>query len=163
MMHRSEQGLGLLEVLIALVVLSVGLLGATAMRLQAQAAAQHAEWQYQALLAAQTITQAMRSNPSPMAQGAYTAEHSEATVSLAANHPCHSRACHPTARAEHDVLAWQAQLATQLPDGRGILQMTGPTQRRIVVMWSSPSANAATPCPVPWPTELSCWALEVGL
>lgn len=163
MMHRSEQGLGLLEVLIALVVLSVGLLGATTMSLQAQTAAQHAEWQHRALRAAQTITQAMRSNPSAMTQGAYTAEHSDATVSLTANHPCHSWACHPTARAEHDVLAWQAHLATQLPDGRGILQMTGPTQRRIVVMWSSPSANAVTPCPAPWPTELSCWVQEVGL
>ena len=114
------------------------------MSLQAQTAAQHAEWQHQALRAAQTITQAMRSNPSAMTQGAYTAEHSDATVSLTANHPCHIWACHPTARAEHDVLAWQAHLATQLPDGRGILQMTGPTQRRIVVMWSSPSANAGT-------------------
>jgi type IV pilus assembly protein PilV len=163
MRHQSEQGLGLLEVLIALLVLSVGLMGATSMRLQAQAAAQQAEWQHQALLAAQAITQAMRSNPSAMAQGAYTAEHTDDTLGSAAHHPCHIRACPPTGRAEHDVLAWRAHLAAQLPDGRGILQAIGPTQRRIVVMWSAPSADNATPCPPPWDRQRSCWVLEVGL
>lgn len=163
MKHRTEQGLGLLEVLITLLILSVGLLGASAMRLQAQAAAQDVEWQHQALLAVQAITQAMRSNPSAVAQGAYTAEHTHDTLGPAAHHPCHNRACHPTARAEHDVLAWRAHLATQLPDGQGILQSIGPTKRRIVVMWSSPSTHATSVCPAPWPHVGSCWVLEVEL
>ncbi len=163
MMRRTEQGLGLLEVLIALVVLSVGLMGASAMRLQAQAAAQQAEWQHQALLAAQAITQAMRSNPSAMIQGAYTAENADDSVGSVAHHPCERRACTPSARADHDVLAWRAHLATQLPDGRGVLQSMGPTQRRIVVMWSSPSPQAKAPCPTPWPEERSCLVLEAEL
>jgi type IV pilus assembly protein PilV len=163
MMHRTEQGLGLLEVLIALLILSVGLLGATAMRLQAQAAAQQAEWQHQALLAAHAITQAMLSNPSALVQGAYTAEHTDGSVATVADHPCHNRACTPIARAEHDVLVWRTFLAAQLPDGRGLLQSMGLTQRRIVVMWSSPSPHATAPCPPPWPQDRSCWVLEISL
>ena len=163
MMRPSEQGLSLIEVLIALLFLSVGLMGATAMRLQAQAAAQQAEWQHQALLAAQAITQAMRSNPSAMAQGAYTVQDTDNALVSAAHHPCHSQACHPAARAEHDVLVWQASLAAQLPDGKGVLQAMGPTQRRIVVMWSSPSAHATAPCAAPWPQERNCSVWEVQL
>jgi type IV pilus assembly protein PilV len=163
MKPTSQLGLGLLEVLIGLVVLSVGLLGASTMRLQAQAAAQHAGWQHQALLSAQSLVQAMRSNPLALSQQAYTAEVGAPPAVSAAQHPCSVSACGPSQRAEHDVLAWQEDLSQRLPDGHGAIQIAQTGERRIVVMWTSPNLPSPHPCPPPWPSERSCLILEVVL
>lgn len=162
MRRPTEQGLGLIEVLIATLVLSVGLLGATVLQAQAQAAAQQADWQHQALRSAQDMAQAMRSNPAALEHGAYTAPQAEASAPMSTQ-ACHTAACTPMARAEHDVQQWREQLAERLPNGRGALLTTGPTQRRLVVMWQSPTRNESTTCPAPWPSEFSCLILEVWL
>lgn len=162
MKHLTEQGLGLIEVLIATLVLSVGLLGATVLQAQAQAAAQHADWQHQALRSAQNMAQAMRSNPAALAQGAYTAPHAEAATPVSTQ-VCHTVPCTPVARAEHDVQQWRQDLAERLPGGRGALLATGPQQRRLVVMWQPPLQDKATACPAPWPSDFSCLSLEVWL
>jgi type IV pilus assembly protein PilV len=158
----TEQGLGLIEVLIATLVLSVGLLGATVLQAQAQAAAQHADWQHQALRCAQDMAQAMRSNSLALEQGAYTAPQAEAAAP-ASIQVCQTAPCAPMARAEHDVQQWREQLAERLPDGRGALLATGPQQRRLVVMWQSPRRDESTACPAPWPSEFSCLSLEFWL
>ena len=162
MKRPTEQGLGLIEVLIATLVLSVGLLGATVLQAQAQAAAQHAEWQYQALRCAQDMTQTMRSNQAALDQGAYTAPQAEAAAPTSTQ-ACHTTPCAPMARAEHDVQQWRQHLAERLPGGRGALLAIGPTQRRVVVMWQSPRRDESTACPAPWPSDFSCLSLEVWL
>ena len=162
MKRPTEQGLGLIEVLIATLVLSVGLIGATALQAQAQAAAQHADWQYQALRSAQDMAQAMRSNSAALAQGAYTAPQAEAAA-RASTQACHTAPCSPVARAEHDVQQWRQHLAEHLPGGRGALLATGTQQRRLVVMWQPPQRNESTACPAPWPSDFSCLSLEVWL
>jgi type IV pilus assembly protein PilV len=162
MKRPTERGLGLIEVLIATLLLSVGLLGATVLQAQAQAAAQHADWQYQALRCAQDMAQTMRSNPLALEQGAYTAPQPDSAPS-SSTPACDNTPCAPMARAEHDVQRWRQQLAERLPNGRGALLATGPTQRHLVVMWQSPRRDEATACPAPWPSEWSCLSLEVWL
>jgi len=162
MKYATEHGLGLIEVLVATLVLSVGLLGATVMQAQAQAAAQHAEWQYQALRSTQDMVQAMRSNPLALEQGAYNAPRPDLAPSSSTS-ACDTAPCAPVARAENDVQRWRQQLAERLPDGRGALLATGPAQRRLVVMWQSPRRDESTACPAPWPSEWSCLSLEVWL
>jgi type IV pilus assembly protein PilV len=162
MKRPTEQGLGLIEVLIATLVLSVGLLGATVLQAQAQAAAQHADWQHQALRNAQDMAQSMRSNPLALEQGAYTAPEPDA-AHPASSQACDTSPCDPVARAQHDVQQWRQHLAERLPHGRGALLVTGPLQRRLVVMWQSPKRDEATACPSPWPSEFSCLSLEVWL
>jgi type IV pilus assembly protein PilV len=162
MKRTTEQGLGLIEVLIATLVLSVGLLGSTVLQAQAQAAAQHADWQHQALRSAQDMAQAMRSNPAALKQGAYTAPLAEAAAPTPTQ-ACHTTPCSPMARAEHDVQQWRQELAERLPQGRGALLDTGPEQRRLVVMWQPPRQDGATACPAPWPSDFSCLSLEVWL
>lgn len=158
----AEHGLGLIEVLIATLVLSVGLLGATALQFHAQEASQQADWQYQALRSAQDMAQAMRSNPVAFEQGAYTAPQTEAAAP-ASPQACHTAPCTPVARAEHDVQQWRQHLAERLPAGRGALLATGPQQRRLVVMWQPHKRDDASACPAPWPSEWSCLSLEVWL
>jgi type IV pilus assembly protein PilV len=162
MKRPTEQGLGMIEVLIATLVLSVGLLGATVLQAQAQAAAQQADWQYQALLSAQDMAQAMRSNPLAFEHGAYTSPEPDA-AQPASTQVCDTSPCDPVARAQHDVHQWRQRLAERLPHGRGALLGTGPTQRRLVVMWQTPQRDEVTACPTPWPSEFSCLSLEVWL
>lgn len=162
MTPKPEHGLGLIEVLMAMAVLSVGLLGATALRAQAQAASQNADWHHLALLSAQDMAQALRSNPLALELGAYHAPQADAALETGAL-SCHNTPCAPTARAEHDVQRWRQTLAERLPAGRGALLIAGPTQRRLVVMWSSPSNPVASPCAPPWPRDFNCLSLEVSL
>jgi type IV pilus assembly protein PilV len=162
MKRPTEQGLGLIEVLIATLVLSVGLLGAKLVQSQAQAAAQQADWQHQALRSAQDMAQAMRSNPWALEQGAYTAPPLD-TAQAPTLQACDTSPCDPVARAQHDVQQWRQRLAERLPHGRGALLAEGPTQRRLVVMWQSPTQNESTACPAPWPREFSCLSLGVWL
>ena len=162
MRRPTEQGLGLIEVLIATLVLSVGLLGAKLVQSQAQAAAQQADWQHQALRSAQDMAQAMRSNPWALEQGAYTAPPLD-TAQAPTLQACDTSPCDPVARAQHDVQQWRQRLAERLPHGRGALLAEGPTQRRLVVMWQSPTQNESTACPAPWPSEFSCLSLGVWL
>jgi type IV pilus assembly protein PilV len=154
--------LGLIEVLIATLVLSLGLLGATVLQAQAQAVAQHADSQHQALRSAQDMAQAMRSNPVALQQGAYTAPEPDA-AQPAPSQACDTSPCDPVAQAQHDVQQWRQRLAERLPSGRGALLAEGPTQRRLVVMWQPPTQDESTACPAPWPSEFSCLILEVWL
>ncbi|MEY4506816.1 MAG: hypothetical protein RL297_1394 [Pseudomonadota bacterium] len=160
---KPEHGLGLIDVLISTVVLSVGLLGATAMQVRAQGAANNAHWQHLALHSAQEMAQAMRSNAPAFDLGGYTASEPDGQGTQATAFACTHGACSSGARAEHDVAQWRERLAERLPSGRGVLQATGPKQRQLVVMWASPSTPPISPCPPPWPSEFNCLRLAVWL
>lgn len=162
MTPTHEHGLGLIEVLMAMLVLSVGLLGATTLRAQAQAASQSADWHHRALHSAQNMAHALRSNPDALEQGAYNDPQPNASLALNTQ-ACEIAVCSPTARAAHDVQLWRQSLAERLPSGLGALVVTGPKQRRLVVMWASPNSPAASPCAPPWPSEFNCISLEVSL
>jgi type IV pilus assembly protein PilV len=161
MKTRGESGLGLIEVLVALVVVSTGILGARAMMNHAQAAQQNAAWRAWALISIQELGQAMRSNPEAFDQAqSYTSPRSPASTTHTP-HACDSQACAASDRAAHDVLRWQQRLAERLPNAHSAIRATGPLEREVWVMWQSPRPEAVLACAPPAPEDAQCLSMAL--
>lgn len=110
--RRQQGGFTLIEVLVAVVVLSIGLLGLAGLQTNSVRMATSAYQRSQATWLAHDMMDRMRANPAGVAAGGYTATPSSSGA-------CHtaSSGCSPTALAADDLARWQAQVATSLPGG----------------------------------------------
>jgi len=102
--HRAA-GFTLIEALIALLVLSIGLLGVAAMQLASLQANNGAFQRTQATFLAQDIADRMRANRTSALAGDYDFALGDAAPVA------------PATIAEQDVLAWKTRLAATLPQG----------------------------------------------
>ncbi|MFB9066623.1 type IV pilus modification protein PilV [Pseudofulvimonas gallinarii] len=106
-----SRGFSLLEVLIALVVFSVGLLGLAAMMVSAVRGNHQAYHHSQAVYVATAMADGLRANLAAVNAGAYNTD----WISTAGGNACTS--CNATDLAARDLAAW-AQMANQrLPGG----------------------------------------------
>lgn len=153
MQLKPQQGSTLIEVLVTMLVVAIGLLGAAGLQLAATRYQQTAQMRGQAIVYAQFITEKIRSNNSalgnaaaPTPASAYIAADAYG-VATAATLPAEpacglasQTACTFTQSAEKDMRQWRQSLAA-LPGGRGsIFQITSggatdPVTRQVVVMW----------------------------
>jgi type IV pilus assembly protein PilV len=120
---RPHQGFTLLEVLIALLVMSIGLLGIGKMMMLSARANDSAYMRSQATALAYTIIDAMRANrAAAMSQGYDTAQ------VVAAQQACATAApgCTSGQVAQNDTYVWNQALANSLPNGAGtVVTATG--------------------------------------
>ena len=121
---RPDKGFTLLEVLVALLVLSIGLLGIGKLMMLSARANDSAYMRSQATALAYTILDAMRANrQAAIVQGYDTAMGvfpGPVTCTVAA--PCNSGQ-----QAQNDLNLWGASLAAQLPLGQGsVATLTAP-------------------------------------
>ncbi len=111
---KRNRGFTLLEVMIALFVLSVGMLGSTAMMLRGQTEATKTNYSSTATQLASTMAEMMRSNITGVSTGAYNA-----LDSSVADPGCIATGCTPENIAAFDGFIWGWMLNEYLPDGRG--------------------------------------------
>jgi type IV pilus assembly protein PilV len=122
---NRQRGLTLIEVLIAVVVLAIGLLGIAG--LQSAALANNLiSYQYtQASTIAQAMLERMRANRDGVLAGGYALEPGAAVPSATAN--CATTTCSPAEQAQWDIAAIVAQLSSTADDAnlssgpRGVL------------------------------------------
>lgn len=130
---RYAAGFTLLEAMIALVVLSVGMIGIAALQGQSLAANRTAQLRTQAVALAGDMADRIRVNR--LAGSAYAGP--------AANQHCDPQsgggvACTPEQMAAHDLYVWGAQVGQRLPDGVGEVSYdaaTIPPTYTIEVRW----------------------------
>lgn len=118
--HRAGAGFSLLEVLIALVILSVGLLGIAALISTALKSNGSAYMRTQATAQAYNIIDRMRANY----PGALNLDYNTpmpATAAPSGSTACtgSGASCGSSALAAYDISQWEYDLATHLPQGRG--------------------------------------------
>ena len=118
--HKSQQGVGLVEVLITLLVLSVGLLGMASLQLNAMKFNQLASVRSQANVLAYDIADRMRANRDSAKIGAY--------VISVEDEPTGSSI------AEIDLQQWRNLIDRSLPDGRGSIAQSGD-KFTITIIW----------------------------
>lgn len=141
-----QRGLTLIEVLVTLLILSVGMLGVAALQLTSMRGTQDAYFQTQAVALARQIVGAMRANPDGVAGGRYSTQFTAQS---------NRGACRHTNMSRYDLCLWKAALAGRLPAGRGAIDTTGAGLAVICIRWSIPQARTPTrrahsPCgPVP--------------
>jgi type IV pilus assembly protein PilV len=145
--RRIDGGFTLLEVLIALLVLSVGLLGIGKMMLLSARANDSAYMRSQATALAYTMLDAMRANrAASLSQGYDTAQVVPIQLACASAAP----GCTSGQVAQNDTFLWNQSLATALPNGAGtVVTVTAPdgstgadnVTATITVTWSDKVAE----------------------
>jgi len=115
-MHRAMKAAGftLLEVMVALLILSVGLLGLAGLQIAGLRSNQNSYYRLQATLLAQDLTERMRANMVGARLGAYDAASADGS-----NVDCTSTVCTPERMAGYDLAQWREDVARQLPAGTG--------------------------------------------
>ena len=107
---KTNSGFTLLEVLIAMVVLSVGLLGLAAVQATSLKNNQSAYFRSQATQLAYDMTDRMRTNK----LGDYNNK-------AGTTDDCKTNTCTPAQMAGYDLKQWNDELAKQLPSGEGVV------------------------------------------
>jgi len=121
-------GFSLIEVLVAVLVLAIGLLGLAGLQASGLRYSGDAVLRTQAVTLAQDIIERMRANPegvknSPAASDTYYKITSTLTGTLP---DCTGSTCSSATMATYDVLLWQQTLTQRLPNGQGTINVTDP-------------------------------------
>lgn len=124
-------GFSLIEVLIALIVMSVGMLGIAGLYVHGMQAGRTSLFRHHAVTLAGDVADRIRANP--MAGVAY-----EGAGSTAGNCVAGGVNCSREQMAANDIALWQAQAAETLPNGDVDVTFVNavPTTYTVVVSWS---------------------------
>lgn len=114
----SQAGFNLIEVMISLVVISIGLLGTAALQMTSLQQNQSAYYRSQATLLAYDIADRMRANMDEVATGNYFAA-SGAISAACINYSGSASGCTSENMASHDIGEWQNAVSLALPEGGG--------------------------------------------
>jgi type IV pilus assembly protein PilV len=123
------RGFTLLEVLIAIIIVSIGLLGVAAMQASTLKNAGGSKYRSAAITLTSDMADRMRANLEGMMEGDFVAgtgynRPRTALADPAYNTPdpaCRSSGCLPAAMVLDDLATWQERLATVLPRGTGVV------------------------------------------
>ena len=135
---RRIGGFTLIEVLIALIILSVGMLGIAGLYVHSMQAGRTSMLRHNAVTLAGDIADRIRANPI-----------AGATYALAgANNNCVGLNidCTPAQMASHDVLLWNQQAAATMPNGAVAVVFNNgvfPPTYQITVSWTEPGVVPA--------------------
>ncbi len=144
---RREDGFTIIEVLVSLLILSVGLLGLAALQVVGLQNTQGGAHRSQAVNLAYDITDRMRTNPAAVTAGNYNLA-APVTTGMGAPNPgpivlvdCFGAAanCSAAQMAAHDLGQWQTQLGAYLNAGTGAIATVDngtTTQVTVTIQWA---------------------------
>ena len=159
--HSSHHGFTLLEVLIAIVVLSFGLLGLAGIQAVGIKNTTDANLRTLAIQQAYDMADRIRANTVGATAGAYDS----IPITVGTNPTCISTSCSATDMRDHDRFIWNTNNQGMLPSGRGTVNAVALTaipnkQYLITVMWDETRTGAVgTGCSTTLTTDLSCFQL----
>jgi len=174
-------GFTLLEVLVALVILSLGLLGLAGLQLRSLQGSTDSFARSQAMILAESISDRMRANPQAVADGMYRIDPANLPATPAydceQNFPAGESTCDADELANVDSSAWATTLTTPavLPQGTGritcndsdatdALPCTENSLHTITVMWDEARTGATgTGCGDNLQVDRQCLRIEFKL
>lgn len=121
-----QKGVGLIEVVVSLLIISIGVLGMAGLQINAKRAAHEAVQRTTAAYLASDMLERMRSNPSVLASYV-TAGLGGGSITSEPSPNCLSAACTAAELAAHDLWAWEQSIdgATETRTVSGTLVSTG--------------------------------------
>ncbi len=138
---RHARGFTMVEVLVALAVLAVGLLGIAALYLDSLRAGRTAIYRTQAVNVAADLADRIRSNRDTPVN--YETAVDDAVSPVAA---CETAdGCTRAEMAQNDLAEWKTQLSALLPNGNGsVVVIPGsPSSYVITIQWNEPGSDGA--------------------
>lgn len=130
-LRKNDTGFTLVEMLVALVVLTIGLLGVAALQVQAMRYNTDAYLRTQATTLAYDIADRMRANKESANLGLY----GYAAAPAATAPDCNANPCTGAEMALFDMSSWHATLALRLPTPSASIASVGNTHT-ITIRWS---------------------------
>ena len=125
---KSNAGFGLIEILVALLVLAIGLLGLASLQTTALTQSAETRNRSQAILLADDMIERIRSNRGVMASYA---------VAAAASPACNQAfKVANTSVVSDDISEWKNSLSCLLPGGNGTVQINGQVAT-VAITWSA--------------------------
>lgn len=144
-MKTRQQGFSLVEVLITLVIMSVGMLGIAGLYVQSMQAGRTSMFRHNAVTLAGDVADRIRANPG--AGVAYAALNG-------ANNNCVAGGvdCTPAQMAAHDIMLWNDQADDTLPNGDVAIVFDNsviPPTYQITISWNEPGQNLSYVITIP--------------
>ena len=131
---RSQRGFSLIEVLIALIIMSVGMLGIAGLYVQSMQAGRTAMLRHNAVTLAGDVADRIRSNPRAAAEYEIAGGTDNGCINGTIN-------CTEAQMAAQDVLMWTAQATQSMPNGLVTIIFDNtviPPNYTIQVSWDEP-------------------------
>lgn len=158
--HSSNHGFTLLEVLIAIVVLSFGLLGLAGIQAVGIKNTYDANARTLAIQQAYDIADRIRANAVGATAGAYDS----ITNTIPADPSCITSGCSATQLRDYDQRYWNTNNQNMLPAGGGTVAVVAGTaipnkQYLITVMWNDRSDPTITTPGTTCGTDITCFQL----
>lgn len=149
--RESMSGFTLVEVMVAVLIISIGMLGVARLVLAAVTANDSAYFRTQAAAFAYSILDQMRANraaasTSPGYKVSYST-YSAPGATVGSNCLGPGNNCSPTAMAQYDLYEWQQQLSAALPGGQG----------QIIMNFPAGSGQVTATITVKWDDTLAYW------
>ncbi len=154
----SQTGISMVEVLVAIVVLSFGLLGLAGLQADGLRGNNDAYMRSQATLMAYDMLDRMRANLQGVENGFYD----DLFSTTPADPACISSGCTIQEMSEHDAFEWNQKLAQLLPGGQGKVSGSGSGSIfTITVMWDERRTGATgVACSGDPQVDLACFTLS---
>lgn len=142
-----QKGVGLIEVLVALVILSIGFLVAANMQIRGMRSNQHAYHQSQAMLLVGEMMDRMRNNREGVAAGTYD----DRTTDTSTKPTCFSSGCNVAGVADLDIFEWSANLESLRGESEFVPMLPfAPDGSPAVGSISDPDANGVYTVSLSW-------------
>lgn len=138
-LHSLAQGFTLLEVLIAVVVLSFGLMGLAGIQAVGVKNTHSANLRTLAVQQAYDMADRMRANAAGVNAAGATGSYDAITATIPADPGCISSGCSPVLLAQYDQFVWNTNNNAMLPAGSGTVAVAGVVPNHtyiITVMWN---------------------------
>ena len=153
--HNRQRGVSLVESMIALLVISIGLLGIAALQVTSMKQNNSAMQHSQAVWIAINISERIRANFGQFAN------YADIDTDKPYSQDCSSGACSMAEMIAFDAADWSTQVQ-RLPSGRGII--TGPDANTLTiqVMWDDEGTDAiGTACGSDPAIDLTCYTVTL--
>lgn len=155
--RSAEAGFSMMEVLVAVFVLSVGILGVASLQTAALRSTQSAHQRSVATFFAGDMADRMRANSAGVAAGAY-----DDINGIPADPACIDTDCTPAQMAQYDAFDWGTDISQALPSGHGTVADAGGGLFTISVMWDERRTGVTgTDCDPSDPDDLVCFQVTV--
>jgi type IV pilus assembly protein PilV len=155
----TQRGDTMIEVLVTIIIIAVGVLGAAALQVTTLKNLNTSHSASVAAIMVEDFSERMRANPAAALANNYV--HSEAPVPPFPD--CDVSICTLPDLATYDMGTWWTQLTAVLPQGSGEVTRVGGTNRFILtVRWDEDrSGSSGKNCPTESAADLECYQFEV--